>query len=551
MGNRDRYPLLMRLLFVFSAVCMTMLLSRKGSPVPILCGVACALILLSVCALRFRLLETLLSRVGCVSAAMGAVLALYASHFYAQGFGERLFRFGEELGNAPALTAYLEQNGVALAIPVGILALPALFVFLAAFLSGAMRRIDAFLRASDRHERWFLLACAVLSAVLIVATYGRTSVFYAPNIESQSVWDKVDIVYTSDTCALVETDVYRNVAASENDVRQPLFGVFSAPFALFAGLVSELFFFVPNAYAILMATVQAWLILVCVALWARMTAQDRLDRIPVRLAFLFLYPTLLFMLNLEQYAFAVFYLTLLIDGYVRNSELPREIIWTAAAGSMLTSGAAILLVPREEGFGKRYLRACLRACLTFLAVLVVFGRLPLLLLAVANLRTLAQFSGGGVPFIARLMQYVNFIGSCLVSPQSEVVLWESGVASYQMCAVTGFNPLGWIVLALASLGFALNRRDRFSRVCACWIALSFVILCLVGWGTAENGLMLYTFYYGWAFFALIVKGVERVCLRAPRIRRGLYALASLTLLVLSVRGLAALIRFGLQYYPLG
>ena len=37
-----------------------------------------------------------------------------------------------------------------------------------------------------------------------------------------------------------------------------------------------------------------------------------------------------------------------------------------------------------------------------------------------------------------------------------------------------------------------------------------MILCIIGWGTMENGLVLYSLYFAWAFLILIYKLLKRV-----------------------------------------
>ena len=93
--------------------------------------------------------------------------------------------------------------------------------------------------------------------------------FSSPNASADNVWKKVDILYTSDTSSLTEQNVFLNVAASENDIRQPLFGVFAAPFALGASLVSRLLL-LPAVYLPLLQIVQAALLLLALVLIVRM-----------------------------------------------------------------------------------------------------------------------------------------------------------------------------------------------------------------------------------------------------------------------------------------
>jgi hypothetical protein len=372
-------------------------------------------------------------------------------------------------------------------------------------------------------------------------------VFSNPNASADNVWKKVDILYTSDTSSLTEQNVFLNVAASENDIRQPLFGVFAAPFALSASLVSRLLL-LPAVYLPLLQILQAALLLIILILIVRMLGFSGGVKALSLILLSTLFPTLLFLLNMEQYIFSVFWLILLVWLFVSGETEGRDTAWIAATGSILISGVSIVLVPSGKSWRQRF-KECALAVLWFALIALLFGRTAMMMTTAANIQFLLQFAGDKLPFLARLMQYVHFAASCFVAPAAQVFHYDSGIAVYHQLEITGWSVGGFAVLAAAVAGFLLNRKSVFARICAAWVACSFLLLCVLGWGTSENGLVLYTLYFGWAFVALILLLVDRLFRTVRPLQYGLIGAGILALCYTNAIGIADIIRFGLQYYP--
>jgi hypothetical protein len=84
-----------------------------------------------------------------------------------------------------------------------------------------------------------------------------------------------------------------------------------------------------------------------------------------------------------------------------------------------------------------------------------------------------------------------------------------------------------------------------------WCAFSAILLVGLGWGTAENGLILYGLYFSWAFYVLLRQALVWPLEQAKltRWQTGLDAVLAAVLLVLNVPGMAALLRFAVSNYP--
>jgi len=101
------------------------------------------------------------------------------------------------------------------------------------------------------------------------------------------------------------------------------------------------------------------------------------------------------------------------------------------------------------------------------------------------------------------------------------------------------------VLVLCVLGAWLGRRERLVQISAWWCAISVVLLLGLGWGTAENGLILYGLYFSWAFYVLF----RRAVVRPGRWQPAADWLLALFLLVLNVPGMVELLNFAVNAYP--
>ena len=535
-----------RWLFLLSATALAGLLSVKGELVWVAASLQLVVLALVFLIFRFRFLERVFSSFHLGRAALSLVLSAYAAEVYANLFLVHLNSFAAESAKTQ-IVDLVSRYGAAGSALAGLVAVAALFVYLYWFLGWFYQRMQAVLKKTDSVERWFFLAAFALCVVGILLAFSQTSVFSSPNASADNVWKKVDILYTSDTSSLTEQNVFLNVAASENDIRQPLFGVFAAPFALGASLVSRLLQ-LPVAYLPLLQILQAALLLVSLVLIVRMLGfSGGVKSLSLVLLFV-LYPTLLFLLNMEQYIFSVFWLILLVWLFVSGETKGRDVSWIAATGSILISGVSIVLVPHGKSWKERFQSIAL-AVLWFALIALLFGRAAMVMTTAANLQFLLQFAGDKLPFVARLMQYVRFAASCFVAPAAQMLRFDNGVAAYEQLEVTSWSIGGLAVLAATVAGFLLNRKSVFARICAAWVACSFLLLCLLGWGTSENGLVLYTLYFGWAFVSLILLLIDRLFRTVRPLQVGLLGAGILALAYANALGIADIIRFGLQYYP--
>ena len=535
-----------RWLFFLSASVLAGLLSVKGEILWVAASLPLVVVALGFLVFRFRFLERTFPSLEPGRAALSLLLAAYATEAYSGLFLVHLRSFSNESGNS-LFIGLVERFGAVASAFAGFVSVLALFVYLYWFFGWFFAQLKTMFRRTDAVERWFFPVALAICVVAILAVYSKTTVFTSPNASADNVWSKVDILYTSDTSSLTEQNVFLNVGASENDIRQPLFGVFAAPFALLCSLIARLLL-LPGAYLPLLQILQAALLLVSLVLIARMLGVSGATKALALVLLTLLFPTLLFLLNMEQYIFSVFWLILLVWLFVSGEAEGRSLAWVAATGSILVSGLSIVFVPHGGTLKNRFRKGAL-AILQFALIALLFGRAAMAMTTASNIQFLLQFTGEKLPFLARLMQYVRFAASCFVAPAAEAFRYDSGIMVYQQLEVTSWSVGGIICLAAAAAGFLLNRSNRFARICAAWAACSFLLLCVLGWGTSENGLLLYTLYFGWAFASLILLLVDRLFRRIRALRFGVLGAGVLALALSNYTGIAEIIRFGLRYYP--
>ena len=382
------------------------------------------------------------------------------------------------------------------------------------------RALSGLLDLSDlpRWERMGYAALFLALAVFSAAVFFSSNAFHC----SEAPYD---VIYTSDSTILVKGNAYLLLLHFQNDLRQPLYAVFAAPFLGLSFLLSKLLGASAPLHALLMNLPQVALLVLCAHLLGRMLGLSP----RWRLAFVALacctWPLLLFSVMMEQYIMAVFYLLtslILLPVMSRRNPVKDFRDWY---GDMLDRG------------------------LEFILSLLVFCRLDIIFNVFHYLTVLSRFSGSELTALDKLRQFSVFLGSCILAPESEAVLNSTGSLSWQLVSPAAFAPLGICVAVLCLLGFWFSRKDRAAQMAAFWLAFSFVVLVGMGWGTKENGLILYSLYFGWAVLLLLFRLAQALTAGLPRLRPVLYALCLAVLAWQNLPAMARLLSFAIQNYP--
>lgn len=388
-------------------------------------------------------------------------------------------------------------------------------------------------RQCSRNEVWTFVILVILLELLVLYVFGATKAFY-----------KGSIVYTADSGALVTPNAYLVIAHVENDLRQPLFAIFASPFI---GAVYFLTMLIPmeGLSATCMALVQVPVMLMAYLLIARMLTKDSVCRSMFMVMMSSTYPVILFSVMLEQYIISVFWLVLFIY-FAVNDKKDREFVAVGAAGTLLTSTSIGLFLDRKP---KDIFRRLIETGFLGLFLLTLFGRLDVILNIQKGLE-LGRFAGKSVSWGNKMLQYLSFVESCFSAPDAGISHWEYTLWSLK--EVTAVNYAGVAILLLAAAGFWLNRRDRLVQISAYWVLFSWIVIFVIGWGTPENGAILYSLYFGWAFVVLLYKLAEWI-LKKINLEKAfplLGAALAVWMLALNVPAFLKLLEFTIEYSPL-
>jgi len=396
----------------------------------------------------------------------------------------------------------------------------------------------------------------LLYALVLLLLSGFVGFFFLKSPAFYGTSNPFDVIYTTDTPSMVRLNAYVVLNFRENDIRQPLFSVFAAPFS---GVPSLLGCFTPSVFRawILDIFQIAILILTNVMLAVRLELK-RIQRICFVLFFSFTHTCLLFSLLMEQYIIAYFFLILAIILLCEQRKEAR-LATCAAGGTLLTSLAltpALFPMLERKDFRKEkgkyitgWIADMFRTGIEFLLMVFLFCRLDVLLDSADNMSALSKFSGEAVSLGNRLQQYTHFVRNLFIAPKAGAVRGEWD--SWQLDPISSVSILGITLLIVTVICFLFTWKNKMSRIAGAWILFSFVILIVIGWGTSENGLVLYSLYFGWAFFVLIFQALKALeeKLKCRCIIPAFTVAGVIAMLAATIPGLLKMLDFAVGAYP--
>ena len=333
----------------------------------------------------------------------------------------------------------------------------------------------------------------ICGGIIVLLLAFNTNMFYRPTYDNQIV--NGDVMYTSDSGVLVYYDAFTNFRMEENDIRQPLFGLCAYPFGLLARFISQFLFFLPSySYELTMVFIQIVLVAITLIMLARIIKLEEKNKIYFYLLFLFSFSYFIFSIVVEQYVIGLFYLTLTLYLYFTSKKINYAFI--GATGTLLTSGVLFPLVTKFKNC-KQWIKDLLWCAVIFFVVMTLSGQLVQVPYIGQTLKRLSRFTGD-ISFIEKMYQFTHFVKGIFIAPLGEIVFFED-IPRYHLQTFTNYSVVGIILLVVLFISFLLNRKDKCSVIAFLWVLFSFIILVLVGWGTAENGLILYSLYFAWAY----------------------------------------------------
>ena len=542
----QRRPMWYQLGLIISGTMYTALLVNTTSKYNFAAAVLCALIVMCVLVIKFKIDRFISDRRPLPEYILSVVLTLSAVYTAKSSFYSccklwliKAIKWLGLSGQAGDLMLRLAPWLTA------IVALPAALCYMLWFVDFMVRLIRWLWEKSDYIDRMYYISAAILFAMFIVFTYVCTQAFYGAFVNG--IRYDYDLIYSADSGNLVSLDVFRNIGAAQNDTRQPLYGLFSMPFAQTAWLLSRALFFWKYSYVTLLQIIQVLLLLMAVILIAMQLEINGIEKALFYVMISFSYPVLIFSLTVEQYLMAIFWLILLV--HFRKERPAGDLFYIAATGSLLTTGVLFPLVTWDRKI-KNFAFNTIKLCGAFFAVTILCGRLTTLLELPESLSLYSHYSGADVNAISKLMQFVNFSGATLFAPASQFddFTYQYHV-SFQMVPVTTWRISGLLALAAAIAGVILGRKKYFSKVCGAWILFSFILLGIIGWGTIDNGLFLYALYFGWAYIAMVFQAIHITLAKVRPVKITVLSVLILLMIMVNISTLREAIVFATQFYP--
>ncbi len=420
-----------------------------------------------------------------------------------------------------------------------LLTLPALIEIIYIFIKKIGTKAIKGFNQMDRVGKKLILTVTLLGFIFTYILYGSSLVFFNP-------YALYDVIYTSDNGLLFNENVYMNFNMSENDIRQPLFGVFAMPFAVIAYILGELFFFIPNGYAIFLNTIQIFVLACTIYMITKMLNLDKNNKI-MFLAFTFsTYPMIIFSFVMEQYIFAFFYLILTI--YIYHFKLLKtNYAYVGAMGTLITSGILFPLTSKYDKF-KNWIKNIFKCFIAFMVVAILTGQFTTIVNGFSSIGTLLnKFSGEKLEFLDKLKQFLYFVQSIFIAPRGRSLLYGGVIPLYHLYKVDFISVIGIIILVLCAISFIKNRTNKLSFISFLWIIFSFIILCLFGWGTQENGLILYSLYFSWAYLVLIYQLIGNL-IKNKELKVIVIVSICVLLLCYNIPEFLRIVAFGVFYY---
>jgi hypothetical protein len=232
----------------------------------------------------------------------------------------------------------------------------------------------------------------------------------------------------------------------------------------------------------------------------------------------------------------------------------RIAVW-GAGGTLLTSLVLLFSLSEKSPFRnfKGWLSDMVKGGVSFIALMLLFCRFDVIFSLSSKITSLAKFTGKNITFFDKLFQYTAFVKDCFVAPDAGINFTAIAKhVSWQLEEVTSVNWAGLAILLLSMVSAVLNREKKSAQMAVLWVGLSAVMLLILGWGTKENGLILYALYFGWAFVVLLYLLVESIAvqLKAAFLAPVICMAGAIALAMTNLPAISEMVQFAAAYFPI-
>ncbi|MBQ9011147.1 MAG: hypothetical protein IJ093_00665, partial [Bacilli bacterium] len=317
-------------------------------------------------------------------------------------------------------------------------------------------------------------------------------------------------------------------------------------FSIPAKILGDVFFFFPNdyAYEIILTIGQYILLAITTIMLGRMLKLSEDDKKYFYLLISCSFPYILFSFLLEQYVIALFYLILTFYYHWSKPE-KTNYLYIGAVGTLITSGIVFPVITKFKNL-KNWITSVFKCFLAFVAVLIVAGQLPQIFELVDKFNSLFGDFSHSSTLSDKLYQFTHFIkGIFLANPgHYETIFFHP---SYQLIHFTNVSLVGIGLFILCIVGFILNKNNKMALISLLWIGFSILILFVLGWGTAENGLVLYSLYFAWAYLILYFLFFKTI-FKKKIIFKICIIVSCAIMLIFNINEFLKILKFALIYY---
>lgn len=389
---------------------------------------------------------------------------------------------------------------------LGIIPILTLYIYL--FIKNILPKIKEFYINLTKLDKLYLAIITIIGIIISGITICTTTAFTTP-YTNDGAYQAYDVIYTADNGIITKKDAYLDIPHEENDIRQPLFALFASPFSITAHAISELLPFSSDSknYYFVIIIFQFIITTITTIMLAKLLKLKEEDKKYFYILFSLSFPYLIFNLILEQYVIGLFYLILTIYLYKESKSI--NYAYLGGVSTLLTTGILFPLITHKEKI-KDKISELFKAFMVFVSIFILCGRLQMVFTLKQRLQFLMSFTGREVLLVEKIQQFTNFIAGIFIAPIGEVINNSFGYISYQLIVPTTINILGITIFVICIISAFLNRKEYLAKISLFWVLFSVFILLVMGWGTQENGLILYSLYFGWSYITLIYLFIKKL-----------------------------------------
>lgn len=516
---------ILNIILVFSFAGMSVFLCRNGSEKLYLIISMFVSLIFGFLIVKF-IYKPLLKKIKLSNLLLSFFIAIYSGKvFYSYHLGE--------------FTEYYKLSSLNLLLTA--------FLFVIAFTSLVYYFIEKilpfifnFFKSLSKNEKRYLAFLFMCSIVITTVLYNLTNAFYSAGF--------YDIIYTSDSGEIFAKDTFFNISSSQNDMpRQPLFGVFALPFGLASKLLSDILFFVPNIYPIAITTVQIFLLGIVSIMLCRIFKFKNIHERNFIMLYMSSFMVISFAFIIEQYIISLFYLVLVLYCYyvLKRKE---NYCYVGSVGTLTTNIVLLPFITQTKKI-KTYIFVILKCLLIGIGFFSIFGQLPLVFNFVDSfINIFSTFGGDSVSLYNRIIQWVSFVRNIFIAAPASVYSGRFSEYGYYLDDIYSISKLGILILIICIISLIVNKKEKKNCLLLGWICFSIIILVVLGWGTSENGLNLYSLYFGWPFVILIYMLLKKI-IKNEKMLNVIVCVLMVCLLIVNILGFAEIVKFGITYYP--